>query len=93
MTLPAFAAMHYAAVPLLLGTWHPQLSIDLLPTWCSAANPPHAAAAVGQTDGRTDTRPFHKPYSAYHAGSVNNILQSMQTTKATNTSITSAFHG
>jgi len=41
MTLPAFAAMHHAAVPLLLGTWHPPLS-----TWLSAANPPHAAAAV-----------------------------------------------
>jgi len=34
-----------AAAPLLLGTWRPPLSIDIS---CprSAANPPHAAAAV-----------------------------------------------
>jgi len=24
-----------------------------------------------QTDGRTDTRPLHRPYAAYYAGSVN----------------------
>jgi len=36
----------------------------LLPAGPTAANPPHAAAAVdnwGQTDGQTDTVPLHKP--------------------------------
>ena len=43
-----------------------QLSIDICCTRpSSTANPPHGAAAVDrrsrQTDGRTDTRPLHRP--------------------------------
>jgi len=60
----------------------PQLSIDVLPTGRSAANPPHAATTVEverwdrrtghmdrQTTGRQ--RPLHRPCSALYAGSVN----------------------
>jgi len=53
MTLPTFAA----ASPLLMGAWCPPLSIDIscLPARRSAADPPHAAAAVNDgTDRRTD---------------------------------------
>jgi len=63
MTLPAFAAERPAPA-----------SVDqyLLPAGRSA-NLPDATAAVerwerqrdGQTDERTDTRPFHRPSSAY----------------------------
>jgi len=28
--------------------------------------------STGQTDGRTDAQPSHRPYSAYYSGSVNN---------------------
>jgi len=72
MTLLAFAAER--------GQQAYQLSIDVC---CrrprSAANPPHADAAVNrrtdgrtgeQTDERTDTRPLHTPCSEYYAGSV-----------------------
>ena len=51
--------------------WSPApVSVDryVLPAMHSAANPPHAAAAVecrttGQTDGRTDARPLRRPCS------------------------------
>ena len=56
-----------------------QLSIDICYSRPrSAANQPHAAAAIDlqdrQTDGRTDTWPLHRPCFAYYAGSVNNII-------------------
>ena len=35
--------------------------------------------STGQTDGRTDTRPLHRPCSAYYAGSVNIHLYSSST--------------
>ena len=38
---------------------------------CSAANSPHAAAAVDRWDRRTDARPLHRPCTAHHADSVN----------------------
>jgi len=66
--LPAFAV----AAPLLLGTQR-RAAIDwyILPVGCSAANPPHAAAAVNrwdrQTGRRTDTGPLYRPCSAYYA--------------------------
>jgi len=45
-----------------------------------AANQLHAAAAVDQrdrqTDGRTDTRPLHRPCSAYYVGSVSQQIVS-----------------
>jgi len=66
-----------------LKTWHcPQslmravrAAIDryLLPAGPTAANPPHATAEGEwdrQTDGRTDTVPFHRPFSA--CGRANN---------------------
>jgi len=47
----------------------------LLPTGRSAAEPPAAVAVIDrwdrQTDGRTDSRPLHRPWSACCAGSVN----------------------
>jgi len=50
------------------------LSIDIC---CprSAANPPHTAAAVDRRDGRTDTRPLHRPCSAYRAESARSDTQ------------------
>jgi len=50
-----------------------RLPIDLLPAGRSAANPPHAAAAVDRRDRQMDARPFHKPCSAYDTGTVRNI--------------------
>jgi len=54
--------------------WAPALeAVDWyhLPTGRSAANPPAAVAAVHwrdrQTDGRTNTRPLHRPCCAYYA--------------------------
>jgi len=62
--LPAFAAERLAAVTSLLLDAQRRAAIDryFLPTRRSAANSPHATAAVDrwdrQTDGRTDTRAF-----------------------------------
>jgi len=79
VTLLAFAAERRAAAPLLLGTRRPPLSINI--------SRPHGAqqqtrrtpqrlrsndGTGKQTDRQTDTRPFHRPCSAYHAISVNN---------------------
>jgi len=51
ITLPAFAAERRAVAQLLLGARRPSLSMDMFSV---TANPPHAAAAVGQTVIRTD---------------------------------------
>ena len=66
-----------------LTTWHSPPShaaaaaIDhLLPAGRIAANPPHDAAAEEwerQTDSWTDTVPFHRPCSAYYAGSAREV--------------------
>jgi len=54
----------------------------LLSAGHTAANLPHAAAAVGscdrQTDGQiqTDTIPLHRPCSAYYVGSASNKKKS-----------------
>ena len=71
MTLLAFAADRRvamrcaAAAPLLLGAGRAGIDRYLLPAGPTAANPPHAVAAVdrwnGQTDGQTDTVPLHRP--------------------------------
>ena len=74
MTLLAFAAERRAVAPLLPSagvccTAPAAVDRYLLPTWRSAANPPHAAAVVdrrdrrtdGETDRQTDTRPLHRP--------------------------------
>ena len=71
MTLPAFAAERRCCMaPAAINRY-------LLPAWRSAANPSAAAAAVDrqyrQTDGRTDTRPLHRPCSAHYSGSVNKV--------------------
>ena len=52
--------------------WAPVPAIDryLLSAAHSAARPPHAAAAVDRWDRQTDTRPFHRPYSAFCSGGV-----------------------
>jgi len=68
MTLPACDAKR--------GLQACQLSVDIC---CrrprSAANPRAAAAAIDRldrhTDGRTDTRPLHRPCFSYHASNVN----------------------
>ena len=75
MTLLAFAA----AAPLLLGAGHAAVDRYLLTAASTAANPPHAAAAVnvsswdrqvvGQTDRRTPYR-YIDP-AAYYAISIN----------------------
>jgi len=66
VTLPTFAAERRAAVrqaaaaPLLLGTGRAATDRYLLPAGHTAANPPHAAAAVNSWDrqmgGRKDRR-------------------------------------
>jgi len=72
--LPAFAA----AAPCCCGAAAArgcvgQQSIDLLPAGRSAANPPHAAAAIDRWDRHTtDGHRTHRPCSAYCAGSANN---------------------
>jgi len=66
-TLPAFAAERRAA-------GHPSLSIDILPTVRSAANPPITTAqSSDRTERWTDTRPLHRRCSAYYAGSVYDV--------------------
>ena len=53
-----------------------EIDRHLLPTGHKAANRPHAAEAGErdrQTGRRTDTVPFHKPYSAYYAGSASEV--------------------
>jgi len=80
MTLPAFATErgHLHEISIHSGYAAPApAAVDryILPAGRSAANPPHAAAAVDrtdrQTDGRTDTRPLHRPRTAHYADSVN----------------------
>jgi len=73
MTLPAFAAERRAAAPLLLGTGARRFLLLAPSARHSAANPPHAAAAVDRWDRQTDARPFRRPCSADYAGSVDNI--------------------
>jgi len=51
MTLPAFAAERRAAAPLLLGAWvRTAVGRYIQSAQRSAANPPHAAAAVERWD-------------------------------------------
>ena len=73
MTLATFAVKHHAAAPLLLGARHFQ---SISPTCTAPSSKPAKRRCcgwvMGQTDGRTNTRLFHRPCSAYYAGSVNN---------------------
>jgi len=76
--VPAFAAAGRAATARLLRGAQHQAEFDrhLLPAWRTAANPPHAAAAVDildrHTGRRTDTVPLHRPCFSYYVGSANN---------------------
>ena len=79
MTLPAFAAERRAAALLLLGAGAPAVDRYDLPAGRSAANPPHAAAAVERWDQRTDGRTdgwtdAHRYTDAYYAGTVSNVV-------------------
>ena len=70
ITLAAFAAERRAAAPLLLsaGTYYR----SIYPARCKPAARRCCCQSMGQTDRRTDDGPFHRPCSAYYAGSVNN---------------------
>jgi len=48
-------------------------------TLAPASDMDRKAAAIDRTDGRTDIRPLHRPYTAYHAGSINNSRGSLLT--------------
>jgi len=66
VTLLAFAAdRRAAAAPLLLRAGRAAIDRYLLPAGSTAANPPHAAAAVDnwdiQTERRTDIVPLRRP--------------------------------
>ena len=72
LLLSADACRRYRLIA-AAGTRRPQQSIDICcPRQRSAANQPHAAAAVDQwgrrMDWRTDTRPLHRYCTAYFAG-------------------------
>ena len=73
MTLAAFAAkrrLQPAGIPAvdryLLQT--PALSSKPTGRRCCCRS-----MGLGRTDGRTDTRPLHRPLSAYYTGGVNNV--------------------
>ena len=68
-----------------LSTWHcPHLLLSAGAGSRQSVSPVHTALSskpatcrcccrsMGQTDGQTDARPFHRPCSAYYAGTVNN---------------------
>jgi len=75
VTLPAFDTERRAAAPLppSAGACYRSIGPISCPHSARPANPPHASAAVDRWDRRTDARPFHRPCSAYYAGSVNNV--------------------
>lgn len=79
VTLPAFAAERRAGAPLLLllGARRPPLSTPISHAGTALSSKFAAATCggrmIGQTDRRTDARPFHRHRSAYYASNVNNI--------------------
>jgi len=63
MTLPAFAAERGRLQEISIDSWYAApvpAAIDRL-AWCSAAKPPHAAAAVERRDRLTDRRSDRRP--------------------------------
>jgi len=65
MTLPAFAALSADTEPAAGAVLQaPALSSEPAGRRC-------CCRSMGQTDGRADARPLHRPCSAYDAGSVN----------------------
>jgi len=79
VTLPAFAAVRRAAAQLLLSAVQQSIGISCPP---GAQQQPAAAECgwrvMGQTDGQTDrqtdVRSFHRPCSAYSAGSAKHYM-------------------
>jgi len=78
VTLLAFAADRRAAVAPLLQARGARTAVDRyrMPAGRSAANTPHAAAAVDRWDRQTDGRTLNRLIdpAAYYASSVNNSI-------------------
>ena len=75
MTLPAFAAERRAAAPLLLRAGARRCRSISSARGALSSKPAARRSGrltMGQIDGRTDSRPLHRPCCAYYAGSVNN---------------------
>jgi len=86
MTLPAFAPERRAAVPLLLGAGSRRCR-SISPAHTALSSKLAARRSMGQTDRpASDARPFHRPFSAYYAGSANNtsceIVEKRQLSKS-----------
>jgi len=74
MALPAFAAERRAAAPLLLGARRPPPLIDISCPYCTqqqTRRTPLLRSIDGTESRPTFARPFHRPSSAYYAGSIN----------------------
>jgi len=84
VTLPAFADERRAAGAVRIDRY-------ILPSERSAANLSTAVAAVDRwdrpTDRQTDARPFHRPCSAYYAGSVKQNRQGVDGSNGSNGSL------
>ena len=48
-----------------------RISLILLVARCYDSN---RCRSTGQTDGRTDTRPLHRPFTEYYSGSINYVF-------------------
>jgi len=74
VTLPAFGTERRAAAPLPLSAGACYRSISpVLTALDQQTRRTPVLLSIDGTDGRTDARPFHRPCSAYYAGSVNNV--------------------
>jgi len=74
VTLPAFDTERRAAAPLPLSAGACYRSISpVLTALDQQTRRTPLLLSIDGTDGRTDARPFHRPCSAYYAGSVNNV--------------------
>jgi len=75
-SLSAFAAERRAVAPLLHGRRRQPLSIDISCPRGDQQQTRRTAQRLSNdgTDGRTGTRPLHRPCSAYYARSVNNAV-------------------
>jgi len=79
MTLSAFASERRTAAPLLLGA---RCRRSMSPARTALNSKPAARRCCSRmirtgrwTDGRTDTRPLHRTFSAYYTGSANKALR------------------
>ena len=74
VTLPAFDTERRAAAPLPLSAGACYRSISpVLTALDQQTRRTPLLLSIDGTDGRTDARSFHRPCSAYYAGSVNNV--------------------